>query len=351
MTTPKKMTQTINDIGNKGINVLSLFDGISCARVALEKAGKNVVKYYASEIEKKSILIAQKNYPDTIQVGDVIQLQHIDWEDTWIDLLVAGSPCQGFSIAGNQLNFDHPQSKLFFEFVRILEEIKAKNPNVKFLLENVKMKKEYQDVISKILGVQPIEVNSALVSAQNRVRLYWTNIEGFVMPKDKDIVLLDILQHNVEDKYYHSEAAINYMNRVVNGGRNHWDFAHHSDTNKAKSACITANFKKGVPYNVLIQRSKVNQINPYSGCSTNQPKMQHRIFSAHGKSTALTTFSGRTAIYPDKDDLIRKLTPIECERLQTLPDNYTFGAPDTKRYEAIGNGWNVDTVVEFFKHL
>jgi len=329
----------------RSINVLSLFDGMSCGQIALERAGIPVNEYYASEIDKYAIAVTMKNYPDTMQLGDINHVTFFNLPK--IDLLCGGSPCQGFSVAGKQLNFDDPRSKLFFEFVRLKNEIQPKY----FFLENVKMKKEYQDVISKYLGVEPVEVNSALVSAQNRKRLYWTNIPGFEIPEDRKVFLIDILESNVSDLYYHSEAAINYMNRSVADGRNHWDFAHHSDSRKNKSAAITANFKKGVPYNVLIERNKVNQLNPYSGCSTNQPKMQHRIFSSEGKSTALTEFSGRLSIYPDKDSLIRKLTPIECERLQTIEDNHTDCVSNTQRYKMIGNGWNIDTIVEFFKNI
>ena len=157
------------------MKVLSLFDGISCGMVALERADIPVDTYYASEIEKNAIAISQKNYPNIIRLGDVTKWRKWDipWEE--IDLLIGGSPCQGFSFAGKQLNFNDPRSKLFFEFVDILNHIKKRNPNVKFLLENVKMKAEWQDVISGYLGVEPIRINSALVSAAKRDRLYWAN--------------------------------------------------------------------------------------------------------------------------------------------------------------------------------
>ena len=176
------------------MKVLSLFDGISCGRLALERAGIPVEKYYASEIDKYAIQIAQKNYPDTIQIGDVTQINFADYMD--VDIVIGGSPCQGFSFAGKQLNFADPRSRLFFEFVRALKEIKPKY----FLLENVKMKKEFQDIISKQLGVEPIEINSALVSAQNRKRLYWTNIPNLVLPTDRNIVLKNIVPDAVLEK-------------------------------------------------------------------------------------------------------------------------------------------------------
>lgn len=169
------------------MNVLSLFDGISCGQVALERDGIEVNNYYASEIDKYAIQVAQHNYPNTIQLGDIATINGNDLPK--IDLLIGGSPCQGFSFAGKQLNFNDPRSKLFFEYIRILKEVKPKY----FLLENNRMKKEYQDIISKYLGVQPIKINSCLVSAQNRVRLYWTNIPNVAEPIDKKIMLKDII--------------------------------------------------------------------------------------------------------------------------------------------------------------
>lgn len=156
------------------MNVLSLFDGMSCGRIALYEAGIKVNKYFASEIDKHAIAQTQLNFPDTIQLGDVTQVKGCDLPK--IDLLIGGSPCQGFSFAGKQLNFKDPRSVLFFEYVRILRELKTINPDIKFLLENVRMRKECELVISNELGLFPVEINSALVSAQNRVRLYWTNI-------------------------------------------------------------------------------------------------------------------------------------------------------------------------------
>jgi len=316
------------------MNVLSLFDGMSCGRVALERAGITVDKYYAAEIDKYAIQIAKKNYPETIHLGDVTNVKGCDFPK--IDLLLGGSPCQGFSFAGKQLAFDDPRSRLFFEYVRILKEVKPKY----FLLENVRMKKEHQDIISKYLEVEPIAINSSLVSGQNRYRLYWTNIPNVKQPMDKKIYLRDILFDesnwfyqkprgknsgglelgksgsltssaweqnnfpvNLSDLVL-SQKAIKYMNRTVKGGRNHWDFAHHSDIKNDKSSTIVANFFKGVPYNVLRDW----------GCT-------------------------------------RKFHPIECERLQTLPDNYTEGVSNTQRYKMIGNGWTVDVISHILKNL
>ena len=192
------------------MNILSLFDGMSCGRLALDRLGIKVDKYYASEIDKYAIQVSSANYPDIIQIGDVCDVKGEDYPD--IGLVMAGSPCQGFSFAGNQLAFDDPRSALFFEFVRILKEVKPKY----FLLENVKMKKEFLDVISEQVGVEPILINSALVSAQNRLRYYWTNIPGVEQPEDRGIVLKDILETEPDEKYDISEAKVD---RVLNAKR------------------------------------------------------------------------------------------------------------------------------------
>ena len=270
----------------KGMNVLSLFDGISCGRIALERVGIKINAYLASEIDKHVITIARKNYPDTIHVGDITKLQGMQG----IDLLIGGSPCQGFSFAGKVLNFDDPRSKLFFEFYRILEETRSKY----FLLENVKMKKESMDVITEHLGVEPIEINSGLVSAQNRVRLYWTNIPGIKQPEDKGISLKDITLDNEHTK----GAAIR--------GR-------YDDTGKIK------------------QRIEVRK---------------------DDKSNTLTTVQKDTILVnPDNKDKWRNLHVVERERLQTLPDNYTEGVSNSQRVKMIGNAWTVDVIAHIFKNL
>lgn len=203
------------------MNILSLFDGMSCGQIALREIGVKVDKYFASEIDKHAIAQTQLNFPETIQLGSVTEVKATDLPP--IDLLIGGSPCQGFSFAGKQLNFSDPRSVLFFEYVRILKEIREINPNVKFLLENVRMKRQFEAVISEQLGLQPVMINSALVSAQNRVRLYWTNIrtrkEGLFselytdipQPKDKGVLLQDILEPNVPERYYLSEKTVANM--------------------------------------------------------------------------------------------------------------------------------------------
>ena len=180
------------------MNILSLFDGISVGYLALQRAGVEVNKYYASEIDEYAIQVSEKNYPDIIRLGDVQDWKRWDIDWSSIDLLIGGSPCQGFSFAGKQLNFEDERSKLFFEYVDILNHLKAVNPDIKFLLENVRMKKEYQDIITEHLGVQPVMIDSTLVSAQRRKRVYWTNIADIKPPCDKGILLKDIVHETAD---------------------------------------------------------------------------------------------------------------------------------------------------------
>jgi len=187
------------------MNVLSLFDGMSCGQIALNRAGIHYDNYFASEIDKWAIQITQENFPETIQMGDVQWL--IAAQLPKIDLLIGGSPCTGFSNAGRGLNFKDPQSKLFLEYVSLLRDLKPKY----FLLENVRMKKEWRDIISGFMGVEPILINLALVSAQNRERLYWTNIPGITQPEDKKIYLKDIMESEVDEKYDITEKMKNNL--------------------------------------------------------------------------------------------------------------------------------------------
>jgi site-specific DNA-cytosine methylase len=213
-----------------GINVLSCFDGISCGKLALQRAEIEVDNYFASEIDKYAIKIAQKNFPDTIQLGDIRNWQ--SWKLPRIDLLIAGSPCQGFSNAGLGLNFEDPRSKLFFVFCDILKDLKEKNPNLKFMLENVKMKKEWRDIISEYMGVEPVLINSALVSAQNRQRLYWANWT-FPQPEDRHIYLADIIEDGEVDREKSYCIDANYHKggnprSYFEGGKRQLVFEHQS---------------------------------------------------------------------------------------------------------------------------
>lgn len=360
------------------MNVLSLFDGMSCGRLALERAGIPVTKYYASEIDKYAIQVSEKNYPDIIRLGDVTKWR--DWASLGlisnIDLIIAGSPCQGFSFAGKQLAFDDPRSKLFFVFVDILNYINGVRemlgqPPVKFLLENVKMKKEHLDVITNILGVEPVLINSALVSAQSRQRYYWANW-GISQPPDRGIMLKDIVHEHADE----------------------WG-------DRDKSYCLDASYHKGVPYNCFYQELN-KYIVPFDQTLQilekevergkvgyfRKDSQANRVYYVHGKSVTLCGDAGGGAakmgqylfgcITPDRvekrqngqrfndgrkfytltaqdkhgiliEGYIRKLTPVECERLQTVPDDYTAGVSDSQRYKMLGNGWTVDVIAHILK--
>jgi len=555
------------------MNVLSLFDGMSCGRLALDRLGIEVDQYYAAEIDKYAIQVTQENWPETIQLGDVTQIKGKDLPK--IDLILGGSPCQGFSFAGKQLAFDDPRSALFFEFVRILKEC---NPKY-FLLENVKMKKEFLDIITQQVGAEPILINSALVSAQNRQRYYWTNIPGVEQPENRGIVLRDILETNpdsytlMSDKFSKRQegrsclvdmnkekasnlSAMEYVkngrqgdylacndtgipkdlsethNKPIKVGMNveevkvrkhevdipslqkllremkveskktnkqiaketnqpitkveHWfrtdssfaipgddvwlklkevlgihtevfdkpimEFEYrdgvyetkqrvYSDKGKAptltagnteqyiethntpkqvgtasdinghdilkrvyspdgKAPTLTTNgggnrepkivggawrgryYKDGVRQDqfgsvagettqmlelrkdgktnslTTVQKDNVvvtdkpNQINPSKKASGKQPYMQDRVFHVDGKSHALTReFASRTNVGANEDVYWRKLTPIECERLQTVPDNYTASVSNTQRYKMLGNGWTIEVVAHILQNM
>jgi DNA-cytosine methyltransferase len=336
------------------MNVLSLFDGMSCGRIALDKLGIPVDKYFASEIDKWAIQIAKKNYPDTIHIGDVQDVMYPEsFDGHKIDLLIGGSPCQGFSFAGKQLNFDDPRSKLFFEFVRLYKECKPKY----FLLENVRMKQEYQDVITEMLGVQPIAINSSLVSAQNRYRLYWTNIPITELPRDKNILLKDILEDGLVDR--------------------------------DKSHCLDANYFKGGNLKQYFEKHRRQLVFSKDGlCHIGDADIKghdsvKRVYHPDGKAPTLTTMQGghrepKVAMlqrsrgfnkggvtmreksptlssnsweqnnFVSENKQWRKLTPLECERLQTVPDGYTEGVSNTQRYKMLGNGWTVDVITHIF---
>jgi len=319
------------------MNILSLFDGMSCGRIALDRAGIEVDNYYASELDKYAITVTQANWPETVQLGDVTKWREwcIDWSS--IDLLIGGSPCQGFSFAGKQLAFDDPRSKLFFVYVDILNHIKSKNPEVKFLLENVKMKKEYLCLISEILGAEPVYINSALVSAQNRERFYWANFD-FMSPEDNQTVLADIIESGITDRL--------------------------------KSFCIDANYFKGGNLKSYFEKHRrqlifeLSSINPRcvdvtintDGVRPHRGDARKSGISELGRLTfqdAKKTYTITAAHAPKVIDEIgyRKLTPIECERLQTVPDNYTNYVSNTQRYKMLGNGWTVDVIAHIFKSM
>ena len=485
------------------MNVLSLFDGMSCGQIALRKMGIKVDNYYASEIDKYAITVAKNNFPDMKHIGDVTALRAEDLPK--IDLLMGGSPCQGFSFAGKQLNFDDPRSALFFQFVRLLRDCKPKY----FLLENVRMKKEYQQVISEHLGVEPVKINSALVSAQNRVRLYWTNIPGvyitqpedkgivlkdileddatepmlsniyggfkekkprihtgksvtirtasggghipsvtlkpITQPEDKGIVLKGILEDDVSDEFnsgvqkaggkYNNMLNTNYKSQAntihktnkksatICAGTHGYALGHieiqedgslvvpeatkkgytviqpgdcfdatfiKSKTRrgrnmKDKSNCLTAanydymvldgpypmQFKAKNKKNVIINESDLDapktvyeartelgkqtrrEIKRLTGKDSTKRSPEHKQYQVqkHQKANCLVTVDSELNKVIDKQLVYRKLTPLECERLQTVPDGYTEGVSNTQRYKMLGNGWTVDVICHIFQAL
>jgi DNA-cytosine methyltransferase len=461
----------------EGINVLSLFDGMSCGQIALDKLGVKVNKYFACEIDKYAMQVTQHNFPDTIQLGDVQFVTKETFGNHKIDLVIGGSPCQGFSFAGKMLNFDDPRSKLFFEYVRLVNELKPKY----FLLENVKMKQESKDIITKYMGVDPIEINSALVSAQTRKRLYWTNIPNVGQPEDKGIVLKDIIESGMA-----GEAPVKHTDR---------NRRHLKDVND-KSLCTSATMYKEAGNNgmTLIQVDdkvklnenqqkkieKINNVNPdKANCLTEAigrggssseyltsvkkktdaikqvgDKLRHPEATKKGyaeagegegldltfpdsktrrgramkdKSNCLTAASHEMGVveedkelrpativgrrlnergvrddynkdvpitqclqvkhnsdktgtlttvekdnvlsenepgrypnaYEDKKLVWRKLTPLECERLQTVDDGYTLVldengkqlVSDSQRYKMLGNGWTIDVITHIMKNM
>jgi DNA (cytosine-5)-methyltransferase 3A len=280
-------------------NVLSLFDGMSCGQIALNKLGIKYDNYYASEIDEPAMSVTQFNYPNTIQMGSITELQSSQLPK--IDLLFGGSPCQSFSNAGNGKGFDG-KSGLFYDFVRLLKECKP----TYFLLENVKMKKEWQDIISEELGVQPIKINSNLVSAQNRERLYWTNIPVVGLPDDRQIYIEDILDTQFDSKYWLKERNVELLSKKV------------SIEGAPDICCIDVYNKK---------------------------------FKKDRKSPTLT-LPHHNSLRLLQDGKFRKLTPNECERLQTVPVDYTnTGIADIHRYSMLGNGWTVDVIAFIFSFI
>lgn len=389
-----------------GINVLSLFDGMSCGQIALERAGIKIDNYFASEIDKYAQIVSKANYPNTIYLGDVRNVKSSYLPK--IDLLIGGSPCQSFSFAGKRkgmstkdeqeiLTLEHylklksedyefeGQSYLFWEYMRLLNECKPKY----FLLENVEMGEKWEKVLSKAIGVNGIHINSALVSAQNRKRIYWTNIgmkpsglfgdlESIIeQPKDKGILLKDVLEIDVDNKYYLKSSSFIY-DRIKN---NH-PFMPNIPNDNEKSNCLKIG-GKGTNDLIVASRGR-NPNNPKSRVSgLNTEQMLEARYD--GKTNCLTSVqkdnlvmgcdyrkdegfrfkdngkSGTLMARARNDEScgqlakinksIRRLTPLECERLQTVPDNYTNYVSDSQRYKMLGNGWTVDVIAHIFSYL
>lgn len=460
---------------SEGRTILSLFDGMSCGQLALQIEGIKVKKYYASEIDKHAIKVTQANFPNTIQLGSVVDVDVSKLDR--IDLLIGGSPCQSFSFAGKRkgmatkceieiLSLDQylqlksegfqfeGQSYLFWEYMRILTEVRKINPEVKFLLENVEMGEKWEKILSKAIGVNGIHINSALVSAQNRKRIYWTNIGtqpgglfGYPVsiiqqPKDKGILLRDILEPEVDEKYFLSEKMLaclqshqkfnKYTTENLNSeskssclsARLHKmgnadtyikiDKTGNIKSNQDKASCFTAGGNSGGNHSdmdliaITNKDNLVMQLNPSKESNGCQPYQQNRVYDSNGISPALmaqmscgshailipeATKKGYVEINPGecfdaenlksttrrgrkmddksnclmaketdfmqftKDFRIRRLTPIECARLQTVPDNYFKDkdgnniVSETQQYRQLGNGWTIDVIAHIFSYL
>lgn len=250
-----------------------------------------------------------------------------------VDLVLAGSPCQGFSLAGNMLAFNDPRSSLYFEFERILSEVREYNPRVKFLLENVKMKQEHKDVITNRLGVEPVAINSNLLSAQNRPRLYWTNINFNKQIKDRGILLENILQPEVDSKYFIKAGRLSWLQRFGEVKEKKGYIAFNPD----KAKCLTVRGEPSWNTTYILQWPR----------GTNKGGLRAK----DGKVPSLTTSSWPANNLLLHEGMVRRLTPIECERLQTLPDNYTKAVSDAQRYKALGNGWTVDVIAHILEGL
>jgi DNA-cytosine methyltransferase len=436
------------------MNVLSLFDGMSCGMIALDRLGIKVDNYYASEIDKYAIQVSQANYPDIIQVGDITKLDLSTLPK--IDLVMGGSPCQGFSFAGKQLAFDDPRSALFFEFVKCVDTLKPKY----FLLENVRMKKEYLDIISEYMGVEPIFINSSLVSAQSRQRYYWTNIPGIEQPKERGIVLRDILEDQVGSEHYVGDnMQKNYKggNQLNPNYKSQANTIHNSDKKSGticagthgyangyvgdkhkpvkqternarhlkqlddKSLCMTATMYKGAGNNgmTLVPQKLVDDTNDlpeksqtiksqyYKSSKANFERSgtfhatgipqklvdvkaaawRGRSLNENGKnvkwkdtkpkqiletrkdekSNTVSTFTkdnlvvqsyrevrteeAKKARRENRQKTGKDHTPLECERLQTVPDNYTNHVSNTQRYKMLGNGWTIEVIAHILQNM
>ena len=309
------------------MNVLSLFDGISVARVALDLAHIQVKNYYASEIEKNAISISKKNYPTIVRFGSVIDLS-ANMIPEPIDLLIGGSPCQDLSIAKkDRKGLEGERSGLFWEFVRIMNEVKPKY----FILENVaSMPQKDKDIITGIMGCEPIMFNASLVSAQCRKRLFWTNIK-FELPLDRQIILKDILQPPAE-----------IDERMVNKDKKAYTLT---------TAYLGGNLKNSVErkQRTMVKVGHIGEIKEGKNHANEQGGQAHRVYDNTGVSPTLGTTPPNICLNQDYN--FRKLTPIECERLQSLPDNYTEGIAMTNRYKCLGNAFNAEVIAHILKGI
>jgi DNA (cytosine-5)-methyltransferase 3A len=361
---------------------------MSCGQISLRDLGVEYDTYYSSEVDAYAIAQTQLNFPDTVQLGDVERWR--EWEIDWsgVDLILAGTPCQGFSIAGKGLAFDDPRSKLFFDFVDILNHARAHNPQVKFLLENVKMNKRNLRIITEHVGVFPVFINSALVSAQSRQRWYWTNIRtkrvglfnelhtDIPQPMDRGIFIEDILEDDevVDEKFYLSGAslarllgeeprinppktyAVTQKNFTTGAGYKRTLALVRTDgaprRNQRKAGCVSGSGGHGSGNHSDMD---IVQLNPSTESGGAQPYQQNRVYDASGKSPAHMaemTFGSYAIAAPHANgERYRRFTPTECARLQTVPAWYRWECSDTQQYKLLGNGWTIEVIKHILAHL
>ena len=388
------------------INVLSLFDGLSGGRIALERAGVKVDTYYSSEIDKYAIQIANKNYPqdEVNRLGDVTKWQ--DWNIDWssIDLVTGGFPCQAWSVAGKQQGDRDERGMLFWTMLDIMKKVLESNPKAKFLIENVKMKKEFEEYItlhtSNALGVVYKHlINSSLVSAQNRQRYYWTNIYGIEQPEDKGILLRDVLEYKTG---YENDIKTNEIVKTLNPKKEDGTQTYQQDRiYDVNGKMIALAAQLNGRYNIALRPCEPREYKKYSICHHTADAIDikgneciKRVYADSGKAPTLTTMTGghrepkvliadivinqgkevakrnidkshclmardykgfgnqgMTGVRYDGQHSYRKLTPLECERLQTLPDGYTEGVSNSQRFKMIGNGWTISVISHILNGL